>query len=89
MRKFNKNRIADIQIIRTLWKDSVGAEVAGESKVVSFSRGILTIDVFSSALIQELRQFHYESVVKDLRDNWQAATPLLRIKFQPGKRHGG
>lgn len=85
---FNSDRISDLEHIRELWKKSVDLEVASESEVISFNRGVLTVEVSSSSLIQELRQFHYEPLLADLRDAWPAKTPLVRIKFQPGRNNG-
>lgn len=87
-KQFNSEKISDLQSIQELWKKSVDGEVASESEVVSFNRGVLTVEVSSASLIQELRQFHYEPLLADLREAWPAKTPLVRVKFQPGRKNG-
>lgn len=76
----------DLEALRSTWHTIVPPAIACESEVVSFSRGVLKVSVFSSALLQEIRQFYRESIVQDLRDAWPVATPLLRVQFIMGKR---
>lgn len=77
---------ADLLYIHSLWKESVIPDIARESEVFSFKGGTLTIAVFNSPLLQEIRQFHKSSILKDLREYWSAGVPLVDIKFIIGKR---
>ncbi len=72
--------------IRDAWTTSVGQDIAQESEVFAFKNGVLTISVFSAALLQEIRQFHAAAILADLRDIWQASIPLVKILYRPGKR---
>lgn len=72
--------------IRDAWVKSVGLEIADETEVHAFKNGVLTISVHSSVLLQEIRQFHAEEILADLRDIWQASIPLLRITYRLGKK---
>ncbi|MCD8138726.1 MAG: DUF721 domain-containing protein [Planctomycetaceae bacterium] len=76
----------ELDMIRTAWAKVAGEEVAGESAVYSFRGGVLTVEVYSGILLQELRQFHAAALVKDLRDVWPASVPLVSLKFRTGKR---
>lgn len=76
----------DLMLIRSAWGMVVGGDVAGESDVYSFKNGVLTVTVFSSSLLQEIRQFHQDAILRDLRDVWQASQPLVRVGYRLGKR---
>lgn len=76
----------ELEMIRATWASVAGTEIAVESAVYSFRGGILTVEVYSGILLQELRQFHAEALVKDLRDVWPASVPLVQLKFRTGKR---
>ncbi|MCD8349425.1 MAG: DUF721 domain-containing protein [Planctomycetaceae bacterium] len=76
----------DLEAIRNTWASVAGPEIAGESAVYSFRGGILTVEVYSGILLQELRQFHATALVKDLRDVWPASVPLVQLKFRTGKQ---
>ncbi len=76
----------DLRWIRDAWATSTGPDIAEETEVYAFKNGVLTISVFSGALLQEIRQFHAKAILADLRDIWQASVPLLKITYRPGKR---
>lgn len=78
----------DIQLalVQAAWRQAVGADLAGASDIYSFKNGILTISIFSSSLLQEIRQFHQEAILGDLRDIWRVSTPLVKILYRLGKR---
>ena len=76
----------DLLRIESAWKTAVGEEIVNESGVYSFKNGVLTITVFSSSLLQEIRQFHQSAILRDLRDIWTASQPLVRIQYRLGKR---
>lgn len=75
--------------IAALWERAVGAEIAGESELYSFKAGVLTMTIFSSTLLQEIRQFHASAILADLRDIWTVDTSLLGVKYRIGERGGG
>ncbi len=87
--KLPKNIVSvsqDFDKIQEVWKRVVGAEIAEDTRFYAFKNGILTIEVFSSILLQELRQFHYDALLSDLRSVWPIDIPLVSIKFRNGKK---
>lgn len=85
-KKSGRSLDVDLMIIESCWKNAVGEEIAGESRLYSFKNGVLTMVIFSSSLLQEIRQFHHEAILRDLRDIWQASVPLLKVVYKLGKR---
>lgn len=76
----------DMEAVRAAWSKVAGRQIADDTAVFSFKGGILTIEVYASVLLQELRQFQSEALLKDLRDIWPARVVLVQLKFKPGKR---
>ncbi len=77
----------DLEWLRGVWPKLVGAEVAAETDVFAFKNGVVTIAVYNSALLQEIRQFHKETIFQDLRDVWQGSMPLLKIAYRIGTKN--
>ncbi len=76
----------DLEWLRSVWPKLVGAEVAEETDVFAFKNGTVTITVYNSVLLQEIRQFHKETIFQDLRDLWQGSMPLLKITYRIGTK---
>jgi len=49
------------------WEKVVGAEIAPMTRVVSFEKGALTIEVASSGLYAELSNFHLRALVEAMQ----------------------
>jgi predicted nucleic acid-binding Zn ribbon protein len=62
------------------WTSLVGDEIAAQTRISRFSKGVLTIDVSSSALLSELRNYLYESLVSSL--SGRLKRPVHTIKFR-------
>lgn len=77
---------SDMESIRILWEHAADAEIVSESSIYSFRKGVLTISVFNASLYQEIRQFHREAILKDMREGWTIRTPLLNIQYRYDKR---
>lgn len=77
---------ADILLINAAWKKAVAGDIAENTQVFSFKNGVLVISVYSSSLLQEIRQFHQEAILQDLRDIWTASQPLVKITYKLGKK---
>lgn len=75
----------DYEEITRLWRLAVGDAIAAESKLHSFKQGVVTMEISSSTLLQEIRQFHQEAILADLRDIWTLRQPLLAMKYKIGK----
>ena len=76
----------DYREITRLWRLAVGDAVADESRLHSFKGGVVTMEIHSSSLLQEIRQFHQAAILADLRDIWTLRHPLLTIRYAIGKR---
>lgn len=76
----------DINLARKSWAHAVGDDIVAETQIYSLVKGVLTVEVTSSALLQEIRQFHRQAIFEDLSDIWQASQPLLTIKYRLGKK---
>jgi hypothetical protein len=74
----------DLEWLRGVWPRLVDAEVAAETDIFAFKNGTVTVVVYNSALLQEIRQFHWEAIFQDLRDAWQGSMPLLKIAYRIG-----
>jgi hypothetical protein len=84
-KKAGRKLSVDTALIQDAWRRSVG-DIALESDVFSFKNGVLTMSVFSQTLLQEIRQFHQDAILRDLRDIWPSSIPLVRIVYKPGKK---
>ncbi len=49
------------------WEKVVGREIALQTRVVSFNRGALTVEVASSGLYAELNNFHLRALVEAMQ----------------------
>lgn len=88
-KKTGRSLNVDLMLIHSIWKHAVGQEIANESNVFAFKNGVLTVEIHSSSLLQEIRQFHQEAILRDLRDIWQASMPLVRVVYRLGKTGNG
>lgn len=85
-KKTGRKVTPDLLAVAELWEATVGADIASESAIYSLKNGILTVNIFSSGLLQEIRQFHQAAIEQDLRDVWNLSMPLVRITYRLGKR---
>lgn len=80
------NLSEDIKLIREVWERVAGPDAIVETRVYSFLKGVLTIEVFSSSLLQEIRQFRRHTLFASLLDMWNASQPLIKLNFRLGKK---
>lgn len=85
-KKTGRKVAPDVEALIGLWEATVGPEIASESCIYSFKSGVLTISIFSSSLLQEIRQFSQKAIEQDLRDVWNQPTALVRVAYRVGKR---
>ncbi|MCD7895293.1 MAG: DUF721 domain-containing protein [Planctomycetaceae bacterium] len=76
----------NIESIREAWTAVVGEEIAKDTGLYSFKNGIVTIDVYSPTLFQELRAFYADGIQKDLRDKWPLSVPLVEVKYRLARK---
>lgn len=65
----------------TLWAEAVGSELAGQTRVMTFKNGILTIRVPNAALKSELETFHKQALLHTLQDKCEG-TILRDLSFR-------
>lgn len=81
MRGTTLGRSAALEALAAGWQETVGPEIAAETRVASYREGTLRIEVRSSALLQELSTFYRDALLAALR----AKDGCLRaIEFKPG-----
>lgn len=76
----------DLEWLRGVWPKLVGGDVASETAVFAFKNGVVTVVVYTSSLLQEIRQFHQDGIFQDLRDVWQGSMPLVEVRYKAGGR---
>lgn len=64
-----------------VWREVAGEDVAANSRVASIRRGIMTIEVFSAPLRQELEIYRRDELLRALRDRLGGAGPE-RLAFR-------
>jgi predicted nucleic acid-binding Zn ribbon protein len=62
------------------WAALVGDEIASQTKVSRLAKGVLTVDVSSSALLSELKNYLHESLVSGL--SGRLKRPIHTIRFR-------
>ena len=60
-------RVSERTRLETAWGETIGPELAGQTRVGSIRRGVLEIEVRSAVLQQELTQYHKRKLLADLR----------------------
>lgn len=66
------------------WSETVGPEVAASSRVRGYRDGLLTIEVASSALLQELSTFYGASILAVLKAKGGPFGEVREIAFRLG-----
>ena len=86
LKKSGLERIVNNPEIHDYWENIVGLEIAGKTRVLAYNKGILQIEVFSAALLSELRGFLKTDLLTALREVFPGHLPLIDIKFKAGSR---
>ena len=55
--------------LEDIWRDCVGQEASKHTRVAGFRAGVLTVEVDSSAWLQELSSFYREEILDKLRES--------------------
>jgi len=69
--------------IAEAWRDVAGPDVAAETVVLSFRKGVLTIQVSSAPLLSELTTYQREELLAGLRVRL-AGTFIDQLRFRLG-----
>ena len=73
-----------LESVRQKWRQAVGEELAARTRVISFRRGVLRVEVQSSALLQELACVYKEEITRSLVAG-DSPLPVRDMRFQlPG-----
>lgn len=76
-------RVSERTRLEEAWKESIGPEFLGQTRVGSLRRGILEIEVKSAVLQQELTQYHKRTLLAALRVRLVGVT-IQDLKFRSG-----
>ena len=49
------------------WYKIVGSEIAAQTRIIAFRRGVLTIETASSSLYAELRTYYLEDIARSIQ----------------------
>jgi predicted nucleic acid-binding Zn ribbon protein len=91
-------RSPQLQRLEEAWREAVGRATASQTRIQGLRAGVLTIEVTSSALAQELMVYYRRDLLARLRE--QAGAALVELRFRvtgqppgqpvaPGKSEGG
>lgn len=69
--------------VEAAWADAVGVQLAPETRVGAFRRGVMEVEVRSGVLIQELAQFQKRKLLTALRERLPGMT-ITDLKFRAG-----
>ena len=67
MRASGVGKAIEQSSIERRWRAAVGEEIAEHTRAVRLDRGVLEVDVDSSALLQELSAFYRDKILASLR----------------------
>jgi len=63
------HRRKSLMELQDIWRECVGEEAGRHTRIAGFSAGVLTVEVDSSAWLQELSTFYREEILDELRQN--------------------
>ncbi len=72
------------QAVLKAWQKVAGQEIAGQTRIVGFNRGVLTIEVASSSLYAELNTFYLKDLANSIQ-NEMGNRKVRRIKLRLGE----
>ena len=70
-----------VHALNEKWRRAVGEEIAPHTRVLSFARGVLRVQVDSSALLQELASVYTEAITRSLGSG-EGPLAVRQIRFQ-------
>lgn len=65
------------------WREAAGSEFFGQTRVTSLKKGLLSVEVDSAALLQELSVYRKKELLQALR---QKEPTISEVKFKPGAK---
>jgi len=65
------------------WQKIVGPEIAPQTRIAGFDRGVLTVEVASSSLYAELSSFHLQALVEAMQREMKSKR-VRKIKLRLG-----
>jgi len=80
VREAGLHRSPKLERLSEAWRDAVGREQAAQTRLVAFKRGVLTVEVGSAALAQELGVYYRQALVEGLRERSGLPVRDLRCK---------
>ncbi len=70
-----------LEAVREKWRAAVGQEIAARTRVLGFTRGVLRVEVTSSALLQELASVYRGTITRSLAAGDRPVT-VRDIRFE-------
>ena len=84
VRHVSGKRVREADQVEAAWRELVTDRVWSHSRPVGVRRGVLTIEVDNSVLLQELAAFQKELLVRGLRDRVQRVY-IEDLRFRLGR----
>ncbi|MDC3379132.1 DUF721 domain-containing protein [Planctomycetota bacterium] len=79
---------SQLTALRQAWLEAVGKQSAAQTRIVSLRNGLLTVEVASAALAQELSVYYKRQLLERLREAVRAPLTDLRCRVS-GKSFSG
>jgi hypothetical protein len=70
------------EALEEAWRGAVGAEVAKDTRVRGYRDGVLTVEVSSSAQLQELSTFYRASILEAIKANGALGREVRELCFR-------
>lgn len=87
VRKNGLGNQSTLDRLRSVWQEAVGRKNAAETRIMGLQRGVLTVEVASAALAQELGVYYKRELLKRLRE--QAGVPIEDLRCRVSGRIQG
>ena len=65
------------------WREAAGGEFCEQTRVTGLKKGVLSVEVDSAALLQELSVYRKKELLQALR---QKDSSISEVKFKPGAK---
>jgi predicted nucleic acid-binding Zn ribbon protein len=70
--------------VAAAWNEVAGSELAEETRVSRFRRGVVYIEVASPPLCSELSQFRAMELLQSMRTKLEDEPPIKELRFRLG-----
>lgn len=74
-------RVGGSAQLQTIWRETAGPSIAGQTKAIAIRRGVLQVLVAHAPLLSELASFHKRSLLEKLQTD-HADLRIRDLKFK-------